>query len=143
MCAGLCGWVVGTVKNDRPHRRPPSHKPYAIQIKYQVKQVSLYGDGFQPCMRPEDLKDYMYVHNVVGWLVAAQTSDVYNTTPTHRPPYTPPNPNNQRTPIEQRPPNPSNDALAGYISLLKWCDALVLVYPTWWYGQPAILKVGM
>ncbi|MEL7151936.1 MAG: NAD(P)H-dependent oxidoreductase [Pseudomonadota bacterium] len=23
---------------------------------------------------------------------------------------------------------------------LKWCDTLVFVYPTWWYGLPAILK---
>lgn len=30
--------------------------------------------------------------------------------------------------------------LVPYIDALKWCDALVLVYPTWWSGQPAILK---
>lgn len=23
---------------------------------------------------------------------------------------------------------------------LRWCDTLVFVYPTWWYGLPAILK---
>ena len=23
---------------------------------------------------------------------------------------------------------------------LKWCDTLVFVYPTWWYGLPAMLK---
>ncbi|MEM1333114.1 MAG: NAD(P)H-dependent oxidoreductase [Actinomycetota bacterium] len=23
---------------------------------------------------------------------------------------------------------------------LRWCDTLVLVYPTWWSGQPAIMK---
>jgi NAD(P)H dehydrogenase (quinone) len=23
---------------------------------------------------------------------------------------------------------------------LRWCDVLVLVYPTWWAGQPAMLK---
>jgi NAD(P)H dehydrogenase (quinone) len=23
---------------------------------------------------------------------------------------------------------------------LRWCEALVLVYPTWWSGQPAMLK---
>lgn len=23
---------------------------------------------------------------------------------------------------------------------LKWCDTLIFVYPTWWYGQPAMLK---
>ena len=23
---------------------------------------------------------------------------------------------------------------------LKWCDTLIFVYPTWWYGLPAMLK---
>ena len=23
---------------------------------------------------------------------------------------------------------------------LRWCDTLIFVYPTWWYGMPAILK---
>jgi putative NADPH-quinone reductase len=27
-----------------------------------------------------------------------------------------------------------------YADLLRWCEALVLVYPTWWSGQPAMLK---
>ncbi|MEM0935948.1 MAG: NAD(P)H-dependent oxidoreductase [Pseudomonadota bacterium] len=26
------------------------------------------------------------------------------------------------------------------IADLAWCDTLIFVYPTWWYGQPAILK---
>jgi putative NADPH-quinone reductase len=30
--------------------------------------------------------------------------------------------------------------LQGYIDDLTWCDTLVLVYPTWWGGQPAMLK---
>lgn len=30
--------------------------------------------------------------------------------------------------------------LSGYINNLQWCDALVFVYPTWWGGQPAMLK---
>jgi putative NADPH-quinone reductase len=30
--------------------------------------------------------------------------------------------------------------LAPYVENLKWCEALVLVYPTWWSGQPAIMK---
>lgn len=24
---------------------------------------------------------------------------------------------------------------------LRWCDSLVVVYPTWWFGMPAMLKV--
>ena len=27
-----------------------------------------------------------------------------------------------------------------YIEDLRWCESLVLVYPTWWAGQPAMLK---
>jgi NAD(P)H dehydrogenase (quinone) len=23
---------------------------------------------------------------------------------------------------------------------LEWCDTLIFVYPTWWYGLPAMLK---
>jgi putative NADPH-quinone reductase len=30
--------------------------------------------------------------------------------------------------------------LAAHVELLRWCEALVLVYPTWWSGQPAMLK---
>ncbi|MGR3491549.1 MAG: NAD(P)H-dependent oxidoreductase [Shimia sp.] len=26
------------------------------------------------------------------------------------------------------------------VSDLQWCDTLIFVYPTWWYGLPAILK---
>ena len=27
-----------------------------------------------------------------------------------------------------------------HIASLKWCDTLIFVYPTWWYGLPAVLK---
>ena len=30
--------------------------------------------------------------------------------------------------------------LVPYVESLQWCDALVLVYPTWWGAQPAIMK---
>jgi putative NADPH-quinone reductase len=30
--------------------------------------------------------------------------------------------------------------LASHVHDLQWCDSLVLVYPTWWSAQPAILK---
>jgi putative NADPH-quinone reductase len=26
------------------------------------------------------------------------------------------------------------------VEALQWCDTLIFVYPTWWYGLPAILK---
>ena len=30
--------------------------------------------------------------------------------------------------------------VADQIEHIKWCEMLVFVYPTWWYGLPAILK---
>lgn len=30
--------------------------------------------------------------------------------------------------------------VAGDVDDLKWCDTLIFVYPTWWYGLPAMLK---
>jgi NAD(P)H dehydrogenase (quinone) len=31
-------------------------------------------------------------------------------------------------------------SIGQYADNLRWCDALVLSYPTWWSGQPAMLK---
>ncbi len=31
-------------------------------------------------------------------------------------------------------------AVAEDVANLKWCDTLIFVYPTWWYGLPAMLK---
>jgi len=36
------------------------------------------------------------------------------------------------------PPEPPPD-IARYCADLRWCDALIFVYPTWWGGQPAML----
>ena len=30
--------------------------------------------------------------------------------------------------------------LVPYVEDLRWCDTLVLVYPTWWGSQPAVMK---
>ena len=30
--------------------------------------------------------------------------------------------------------------IAAHVSLIAWAEGLVFVYPTWWYGLPAILK---
>lgn len=27
-----------------------------------------------------------------------------------------------------------------HLEQLRWCEALIFVYPTWWYGPPAMLK---
>ena len=34
----------------------------------------------------------------------------------------------------------SDPSLTRYADDLQWCEMLVLVYPTWWAGQPAMLK---
>jgi NAD(P)H dehydrogenase (quinone) len=34
----------------------------------------------------------------------------------------------------------AHPSLQRYVDDLQWCDTLVLVYPTWWAGQPAMLK---
>ncbi len=35
---------------------------------------------------------------------------------------------------------PADPALSEHIAHLKWAEAIVFVYPTWWYGLPAMLK---
>jgi NAD(P)H dehydrogenase (quinone) len=30
--------------------------------------------------------------------------------------------------------------VAEHLAALRWCEALVFVHPTWWYGPPAMLK---
>jgi len=32
------------------------------------------------------------------------------------------------------------ETVASDVADIRWCDALIFVYPTWWYGLPAILK---
>lgn len=34
----------------------------------------------------------------------------------------------------------NRDCVDHYCADLEWCDTLILVYPTWWYGLPAMLK---
>ena len=34
-------------------------------------------------------------------------------------------------------------SIRSYADDLTWCDAVILVYPTWWAGQPAMLKGWM
>ncbi len=34
----------------------------------------------------------------------------------------------------------TDPSLSSYAADLQWCNTLVLVYPTWWSGQPAMLK---
>jgi putative NADPH-quinone reductase len=44
----------------------------------------------------------------------------------------------ERRDYNNRPP--ADPALAPHIENLKWAEAMVVVYPTWWYGLPAMLK---
>jgi putative NADPH-quinone reductase len=37
----------------------------------------------------------------------------------------------------------ADPSIASYAEDLQWCDTLILVYPTWWSGQPAMLKGWM
>ena len=37
----------------------------------------------------------------------------------------------------------ADESLRSYVDDLRWCDTLVFVYPTWWSGQPAMLKGWM
>jgi len=37
-------------------------------------------------------------------------------------------------------PPETKPEIATYAADLQWCEALVLVYPTWWSGQPGMLK---
>ena len=34
----------------------------------------------------------------------------------------------------------TDPSVADHASALQWCDVLIFVYPTWWAGQPAMLK---
>lgn len=34
----------------------------------------------------------------------------------------------------------NQNPVSGEIRDLAWCDTLIFVYPTWWYGLPAMLK---
>jgi putative NADPH-quinone reductase len=37
-------------------------------------------------------------------------------------------------------PERNRQSLDQDISAIEWCDTLIFVYPTWWYGLPAVLK---
>lgn len=35
---------------------------------------------------------------------------------------------------------PTDPALGPHIENLRWADTILFIYPTWWYGMPAMLK---
>lgn len=34
----------------------------------------------------------------------------------------------------------NEEPVAGELADIRWCDTLIFVYPTWWFGPPAVLK---
>jgi len=42
--------------------------------------------------------------------------------------------------LDYHPPGTNEQNVRPHIELIKWAEALIFVYPTWWYGLPAILK---
>lgn len=36
--------------------------------------------------------------------------------------------------------NQNTEPVAEDVAHIQWCDTLIFVYPTWWYGLPAMLK---
>src|SRR5258706_16470220 len=41
--------------------------------------------------------------------------------------------------LDHLSPKQPSAKIGGYCDNLRWCNALVFVYPTWWSGQPAML----
>jgi NAD(P)H dehydrogenase (quinone) len=37
-------------------------------------------------------------------------------------------------------PTVNEQPVAAHLEALRWCEGLIFVYPTWWYGPPAMLK---
>lgn len=37
-------------------------------------------------------------------------------------------------------PQANIEAQAGHVADLQWCEGLIVIYPTWYYGPPAMLK---
>jgi NAD(P)H dehydrogenase (quinone) len=42
--------------------------------------------------------------------------------------------------LDYHTPEDNERLVAEHLALLRWCEALIFVYPTWWYGPPAMLK---
>jgi NAD(P)H dehydrogenase (quinone) len=40
-------------------------------------------------------------------------------------------------------PSDNEKPVAAHLENLRWCEGLLFIYPTWWYGQPAMLKGWM
>ncbi|MGL5115906.1 MAG: NAD(P)H-dependent oxidoreductase [Beijerinckiaceae bacterium] len=42
--------------------------------------------------------------------------------------------------IDYHTPGLNESHVADHLAALRWCEGLVFIYPTWWYGPPAMLK---
>lgn len=79
---------------------------------HEVRLVDLYAEGFRPELDADERR---------AWSGQA--------TPADRPPL-------DRGVCD----HPAGDRLDRHADDLRWAEAIVLVYPTWWSGQPAMLK---
>jgi NAD(P)H dehydrogenase (quinone) len=37
-------------------------------------------------------------------------------------------------------PGRNEQGVGEHLAALRWCEGLIFIYPTWWYGPPAMLK---
>ncbi|MFM9976127.1 MAG: NAD(P)H-dependent oxidoreductase [Beijerinckiaceae bacterium] len=42
--------------------------------------------------------------------------------------------------LDYHTPEVNERQVEDHLAQLRWCEGLVFVYPTWWYGPPAMLK---
>ena len=42
--------------------------------------------------------------------------------------------------LDYHTPGVNETPVRTHLERLRWCTGLIFVYPTWWYGQPAMLK---
>ncbi len=46
----------------------------------------------------------------------------------------------ERERLDYHTPGVNETPIKSHLEALRWCTGLIFVYPTWWYGQPAMLK---
>ncbi len=47
---------------------------------------------------------------------------------------------NEQERLNYHIPQLNEQPIKAHLELLRWCEGLIFVYPTWWYGPPAMLK---
>ena len=80
---------------------------------HDVRITDLYDEGFDPVFSADD-----HANHLVDHLVDRQAGD-------H---------------IDHGTASAPATLISAHLANLRWCESLVLIYPTWWAGQPAMLK---